>query len=632
MQTAGTPQVSPTRPISPKPVRSTSPAIAPGVRSANYRDERAILDQMLANARLGVGGSLVLRGDSGSGKTSLLTYAVKHAAEFRVTQAAGVQPEMDLGFAALHGLLTPFLPRLDHLPGPQRHALGTAFGLVTAAAPDRFLVGLAVMSLLTEAAEDRPVLLAIDDAHWLDEATADVLAFVARRLTSMPVAFAIAVREPTTRMQSLDGLPPLHLATTPRRHESASPGPAPVRPAPLDAMQARLMAGNSPAGCRNAHQSGPHVRSHRLARAGLAASAVPDARASLASTHAEDSTMNPSTSVLALGSWAVGELLDSSSRRAAAFDRERSASNQGGSTDLAVSSTTMALDPPGDNGAGELPQGRRGQIIDASTTSAEHVDNRAAADTGANPALAHYALTVLDLGNGRYLEALARASEVFHQDPPELGTRILPDLIEAAVRSGDMDAAASALERLSERTRSSRAPLESGLLARSKALLTDDADALYQEAIEHLRQSDADVDLARTHLLYGEWLRRRRRRRDAREQLRAAQELFDSVGFPAFAHRASVELRATSEAVRKRRGEPGELLTSQEAEIARLVAEGSSNRQVAAQLFISQNTVEYHLQKVFRKIGVSSRTQLARAIHDQSRGDEARVSRFADLR
>jgi DNA-binding CsgD family transcriptional regulator len=486
MQTAGTPQASPTRPISPKPVRPSSPAIAPGLRSANHRDERAVLDQMLADARLGVGGSLVLRGESGSGKTSLLTYAVEHAAEFRVIQVTGVQPESELGFAALHGLLTPFSGRLDHLPGPQRDALGTALGLVTAATPDRFLVGLAVLSLLTQAAKDRPVLLAIDDAHWLDEATADVLAFAARRLTSMPVAFAIAVRESTTRVQSLDGLPPLQLATIPRRHESAS---------------------------------------------------------SLAGTHSEDSTIDSSTSVLASGCCAAGEL------------------------------------------------------------------------------------TILDLGNGRYPEALSRALAVFHEDPPELGTQILPDLIEAAVRSGDMDAAASALERLCERTRSSRARLASGLLARSKALMADDADALYREAIEHLRQSDTDVNLARAHLLYGEWLRRRRRRRDAREQLRAARELFDNVGFPAFAHRASVELRATSEAVQKRRGARGEGLTSQEAEIARLVAEGSSNRQVAAQLFISQNTVEYHLQKVFRKIGVGSRTQLARAIHDQSRGDEARASR-----
>jgi DNA-binding CsgD family transcriptional regulator len=454
---------------------------------------------MLANARLGVGGSLVLRGEPGSGKTSLLTYAVMHAVGFRVARAAGVQPEMEYGFAALHGLLAPFLSHLDHLPVPQRDALGTALGLVTAAPPDRFRVGLAVLSLLTEVAEVRPVLLAVDDAHWLDEATADVLAFVARRLTSVPVVFAIAVREPATRVRSLDGLPPLHLATMHPRHESAAPRPSAAAPAPFDATQAGL-------------------------------------------------------------------------------------------------------------------------------TSAEHVDNRAAAGPGENSALTHYTRTILELANGRYPDALAHALEVFHQDPPVLGTQILPDLIEAAVRSGNLDAAASALERLSERTRSSRAPLASGLLARSKALLAGEADALYRTAIEDLRHADADVDLARAHLLYGEWLRRRRRRRDAREQLRIAQELFDNAGFPAFARRASVELNATSEAVRKRRGEPGEGLTSQEAEIARLVSEGSSNRQVAARLFISQNTVEYHLQKVFRKIGVSSRTQLARAIHDQSRDNEATVA------
>ena len=264
--------------------------------------------------------------------------------------------------------------------------------------------------------------------------------------------------------------------------------------------------------------------------------------------------------------------------------------------------------------AGELLQGRRSQITEASTTPAQRVDNRAAADPGASPALAHYALTILDLGHGRYAEALNRALEVFHVDPPELGTQILPDLIEAAVRSGNRDAAASALQRLSERTHSSGTRLASGLLARCQALLTDDAEALYRQAIEHLRQSDSGLQLARAHLLYGEWLRRRRRRRDAREQLRAAQELFDNLGFPAFAHRASVELHATSQAVRKRSGVAGDGLTPQEAEIARLVAEGLSNRQVAAQMFISHNTVEYHLQKVFRKIGVSSRTQLARAI------------------
>jgi DNA-binding CsgD family transcriptional regulator len=260
------------------------------------------------------------------------------------------------------------------------------------------------------------------------------------------------------------------------------------------------------------------------------------------------------------------------------------------------------------------------------TRSAGGADDSTAADGGASPALTNYALTILDLGNGRYSAALARALEVFDQDPPKIGTQILPDLVEAAVRSGDTDAAASALQRLSGRTRSSGTDLAFGLLARSKALLTDDAEALYREAIEHLRQPDTGIDLARTHLLYGEWLRRRRRRRDAREQLRAAQELFDSVGFAAFTHRVSVELHATSEAARKRRGDGGDGLTPQEAEIAGLVADGLSNRQVAGQMFISQNTVEYHLQKVFRKVGVRSRTQLARAMLDLSPDDQAPIT------
>jgi DNA-binding CsgD family transcriptional regulator len=148
-------------------------------------------------------------------------------------------------------------------------------------------------------------------------------------------------------------------------------------------------------------------------------------------------------------------------------------------------------------------------------------------------------------------------------------------------------------------------------------LARDDAEDLYREAIEHLR--DADAELARTRLVYGEWLRRRWRRRDAREQLRAAQEMFTAHGFAAFAGRAEIELRATGERVGRRdAGVPGRL-TAQEAQVARLVADGNSNRQVAGMLFISENTVQYHLRKVFRKVGVSSRTQLARVVLDQDR-------------
>jgi DNA-binding CsgD family transcriptional regulator len=151
-----------------------------------------------------------------------------------------------------------------------------------------------------------------------------------------------------------------------------------------------------------------------------------------------------------------------------------------------------------------------------------------------------------------------------------------------------------------------------GLLAMSRAMLAGgDADDLYREAIGHL--GEAGADLARARLVYGEWLRRRWRRRDAREQLRAAYEMFTARGFAGFAARAEVELRATGERV-GRRDEAPDRLTAQEGQVARLVADGNSNRQVATLMFISENTVQYHLRKVFRKIGVSSRTQLTRVL------------------
>jgi DNA-binding CsgD family transcriptional regulator len=154
------------------------------------------------------------------------------------------------------------------------------------------------------------------------------------------------------------------------------------------------------------------------------------------------------------------------------------------------------------------------------------------------------------------------------------------------------------------------------LLARSQALLSAStgAETFYLEAIERLGQADEPAQLARAHLLYGEWLRRQRRRRDARRPLGTAHDLFDALGLEAFARRSLGELLATGERAAKRTGEATDLLTPQEMQVAGLVAEGSSNRQIAAQLFISPNTVEYHLQKVFRKVGVSSRTQLARAL------------------
>jgi DNA-binding CsgD family transcriptional regulator len=196
---------------------------------------------------------------------------------------------------------------------------------------------------------------------------------------------------------------------------------------------------------------------------------------------------------------------------------------------------------------------------------------------------------------------------------------VLPELIEAAVRAGQREDADRALEILSERAQATGTPLALGLFARSRALLADDAeaDSLYQDAVLHLRASLAAPQLARAHLLYGEWLRRQRRKNDARDQLRIAKEMFDSMGAATFAERARGELFAAGERVLRARPRQTDL-TPQEAQIARLVSEGNTNRDIAAQLFLSPATIEYHLKKVFRKLGVTSRTQLAVAMISDS--------------
>src|SRR3954449_1562231 len=158
------------------------------------RSETATLDQLLEAVRAGESRALVIRGDPGVGKTALLEYVVEGAAGCRVARSAGVQAEMELAFAGLHQLCAPMLDRLERLPGPQRDALAGAFGLAAGHAPDRFLVGLAVLSLLAEVSEERPLVCLVDDAQWLDRASAQALAFVARRLLAESVGFVFAVR------------------------------------------------------------------------------------------------------------------------------------------------------------------------------------------------------------------------------------------------------------------------------------------------------------------------------------------------------------------------------------------------------------------------------------------------------
>jgi len=224
-----------------------------------------------------------------------------------------------------------------------------------------------------------------------------------------------------------------------------------------------------------------------------------------------------------------------------------------------------------------------------------------------------YFLPVLELGLGRYRQAYDQSLPIFRADRLAIGTLALPDLIEAAVRCDELPTAREALSRLDQRARASGATWGLGLLARSQALLAGDAaEGLYGEAIGLLEQTRFLTDLARTHLLFGEWLRRQRRRRDARLELGVAYDMFIQMGADGFASRAQAELAATGERARKRSVETRQTLTPQEAHIARLVAEGGANREVAAELFISPATVDYHLRKVYQKLGITSRTQLAR--------------------
>ena len=196
---------------------------------------------------------------------------------------------------------------------------------------------------------------------------------------------------------------------------------------------------------------------------------------------------------------------------------------------------------------------------------------------------------------------------------------VLPELIEAAVRTGDPETARVALERLAETTLPAGTEFALGIEARSRALLSDggDAERLYQEAIDRLGRTRLRPDLARAHLLYGEWLRREGRRVDARNQLRAAYDQFVAIGMEAFADRARRELLATGETVRKRSVETQDQLTPQELQIARLAADGHTNPEIAVQLFLSRRTVEWHLRKVFDKLDIGSRHELSAALHER---------------
>jgi DNA-binding CsgD family transcriptional regulator len=275
----------------------------------------------------------------------------------------------------------------------------------------------------------------------------------------------------------------------------------------------------------------------------------------------------------------------------------------------ASEATGIASDPIPRLGLASL-RGREAEFLALSRTTTSEAEARG---EGIALTTAEFLTGGLYNGLGRYEAALAAVlpAEDLYTEGPAIWA--LTELIEAAVRCGQPERAQRAFEHVHETTRAAGTDWALGIEARLGALLSDgDApDELYKEAIRRLGRTSIRVQLARTHLLYGEWLRRQRRRREAREQLRAAHQLFSDFGVEAFAERARLELEATGERARKRTVETQDELTPQETQIARLAARGETNREIAARLFISANTVEYHLHKVFRKLDVKSRTQLA---------------------
>jgi DNA-binding CsgD family transcriptional regulator/tetratricopeptide (TPR) repeat protein len=894
-----------------------------------------VLDQLIETVFTGRSRTLVVRGEPGVGKTALLDYLVDRAGLCRVTRTAGVQSEMELAFAALHQLCAPLLDHLDRLPGPQHDALRTTFGISVGPPPDRFLIGLAVLSLLSEAAGERPLICVVDDEQWLDHASAQALGFVARRLVADPVGLVFAARVPGKDLAGLpelevDGLGeddarallgsalagpldprvrdlivaethgnPLALLELPRTLTPAElaggfglPDAAPLTgriedgfrrqldTLPAQARRLLQLAAADPSGDpvlvrRAAGHLGipvraavpaveiglvefglqvrfrhPLVRSaayrsasaqdkhelhgalaevtdpaidpdrrawHRAhaaaepdedvatelersagraqARGGLAAAAafleyaalltadparhadrtlaaaqanmhagafdkalellvtaeaepldeLQSARVDLlrgqivfASGLGRDAPplllkaakrLEPVNLELAretyLSAWMaalfagrlagtsgllevcravralrpseypprpVDLVLDGLTRLvtdgpAAAAPTLRQAVSAFADTDIAgdeglqwgwmaqaaasalwdddawrallvrqvrVARQAGALDQlpidlgalgtnvawSGDFAAADsliaeadavceatgsraapyaamMLASLRGKEAEAVSLIEATISEAEAGGQGIAVTYAHWVAAILYNGLGRYEEALSAARQA-SEDTPGLYVSMwaLPELIEAAARTGYSPVAEDALARLADITRAGGTDFGLGIEARSRALVCTPraAEELYREAIDRLGRTRLRPELARAHLLYGEWLRRENRRVDARVQLRTAHEMLNVIGMGAFAERARRQLMATGETVRKHTVSPPNTLTAQEAVIARLAGEGRTNSEIGAQLFLSARTVEWHLRKVFTKLGIGSRRALRGAL------------------
>jgi DNA-binding CsgD family transcriptional regulator len=896
--------------------------------------ECAHIDDLLARARAGEGGSLVLRGEPGIGKSALLEYAQASAAGLQIARTVGIESEREMAYAALHQLCAPMLPNLDTLPTQQAAALGTALGVRSGEQPDRFLVSLGALGLLSEAAASSPLVCVIDDAQWIDSSSLDVFTFLARRIEVDALAVVFATRE---ELGALRGIPevvvpglataeaeamlasvmpgqldrrvrdriltetrgnPLALLELPRGidpHDAAGgfglPAPAAlasrieeeflrrVRALPESTQELLLVAAAEPVGDpalliraarlldADLHDAEPAERDglfaigdhvtfrHPLVRSAIYKAATADQRrrthAALAQAtdreldrdryawHRAQATFGPDDDVAdeleqsALsarargGPQAAGAFLESAAtltsdeavrgrrlldaaearylagavtissrlldqidlelldergrirleqmrarlslgrsrisdapvRLALAAERLHRIDHVAGREAFIDAITAGMIVGPGNLGpgwdelgaavvraaldsraptpmdrllegvgrqitegyaaavpilfgalhaiadddtvtseglaviwlaargamnlwddalfcqlterlvqtarthgilmalpsalsaavasaivTGELARATQlnaetGTIIGLNGTTSQfhgpmalaawHGDEEGfatararAIDVDAGPngiraAVDRYTAALLFNGLGRYEEARSAAAGSEHA-VRELGYAlwIAPELVEAASRSGDLEGARAALAQLQETTIPAGTPWGLGIESCARALVSDGdaADAAYREAIGYLAQTRASAQLARAHLVYGEWLRRENRRVEARAHLRTATDALVAIGAHGFAARAERELAATGERPRRKDAGGAEQLTPQESEIARLAAEGESNADIAAQLFISPRTVEYHLHKVFMKVGVTSRAQLHRAL------------------
>jgi DNA-binding CsgD family transcriptional regulator len=885
--------------------------------------ECAALDRLLDSARAGAGQVLVLRGEPGIGKTALLDHVRERATGCRVLRAAGVESEQELAYSGLHQLCAPFLDRTDRLPGPQRDAIGTAFGLRDGVAPNGFLIGLAVLTLFADVAEDQPLVCLVDDAQWLDRMSAQILAFVARRLLAEHIALVFALR---TDSPDLAGLPeltihglsdaeahtlldsvvkgpldvrvrdrivaethgnPLALLELPRAWTSADGFERPdgaslasrieqsflrqLDPLPADTRLLLLTAAAEPLGdatllwgaagllglgadpataaeATGLIEFGPRIRfRHPLVRSAVYRSAAakdrrevhralaevtdPDVDPDRRAWHRAQATVAPDEDVAADLERSAGRVQARGGRVAAAAFLEQAAvltpeparrsrrelaaaqvKREAGALDAALELLAAAEAGPPDELRGAQVEHLRGQIafdqrrgteaarlllsaarrldpldpdlaretylealsaaiwadgdvrevaeaaraaptscvppraVDvvldalavrftegyaaAAPLMAQALDalrgldgatgrvlwllgNRAggiiaseacdfaaardlatrqvqlARDTGAlvhlqfalnflannqllagdvaaaeasveedrliaevtgNPPVGYtavllaafqgraeraselvtatareasargqgrvvtftdYAAAVLYNGLGRHDAARDAARRVVERDWVGYQMLATVELAEAASRTGDEDLLSAALSQAVERARVTPTDWIVGMAARLRALSgAGDVDRHHRESLERLGRTTLRVDLARGHLLYGEWLRREGHRAEAREHLRTAYDSLAVMGLEAFADRARRELKATGETVRKRTVETTDELTAQEFQIARLAREGFSNPEIGTRLFISPRTVEWHLRKIFGKLGITSRRQL----------------------